>query len=287
MPKENAKTSYQLNKMTFIDRFKERLNNEKNLYQRLGYHEYVNFRSRWIKEFFAQQDKIFLILWTIGVFIFGGMIWMIVTFVFTYKNLNARALELMSLDFYQATELKTNSYTASEVPRLNNLYDVINLIHERQDLKQRYQEYFESLSEVYRFFLKYIYLPSLNIWKDSFTKQINANLIGRDFLDNNIYQDIKLIEKWSNYFRDVGANNQFNDITNIQLGDIQERDDGYFTIPLTLSFSSPNKRAFLLLVDKISVTSNRKNISLINEFTYHLWQIIKTEKVSYLDLVLT
>jgi len=39
---------------------------------------------------------------------------------------------------------------------------------------------------------------------------------------------------------------------------------------VTVSFVAPTKRAFLLLVDKLSLTSQEETISLINQFFYHL-----------------
>ncbi len=98
------------------------------------------------------------------------------------------------------------------------------------------------------------------------------------FLKKNPYDDIKLLQKWSDFFKSVGDNNEFNDIKNIDIGDIKENENGYFTMPVTINFIANSKRAFLLLVDKISVTSNKTNISLINEFWYYLWKEIKQDK---------
>ena len=49
-------------------------------------------------------------------------------------------------------------------------------------------------------------------------------------------------------------------------------------MPITVSFVANSKRAFLLLVDKLSMTSNKENISLINEFFYYLRGEIKKGK---------
>jgi len=46
-------------------------------------------------------------------------------------------------------------------------------------------------------------------------------------------------------------------------------------MPITVSFRANSKRAFLLLSDKLSMTSNKENISLINEFFYYLRNEIK------------
>jgi len=62
----------------------------------------------------------------------------------------------------------------------------------------------------------------------------------------------------------------------MKLGAIQEW-PALFTIPITVSFTAPSKRAFLLLVDKLSLTSQESTISLINQFFYHLWIAIKDD----------
>jgi hypothetical protein len=98
------------------------------------------------------------------------------------------------------------------------------------------------------------------------------------FLNRNPYDDIVLLQKRSDFFKYVGDNNEFNDINDIKLGDIVPGTGGYFSMPITVSFTANSKRAFLLLVDKLSMTSNKTNISLINEFFYYLWQEIKTSK---------
>lgn len=51
-------------------------------------------------------------------------------------------------------------------------------------------------------------------------------------------------------------------------------------MPITVSFVANSKRAFLLLVDKLSMTSNRENIALLNEFFYYLRSEIKKEKTN-------
>lgn len=65
----------------------------------------------------------------------------------------------------------------------------------------------------------------------------------------------------------------------MQIGDFAEDMTGYFSMPITVSFTANSKRAFLLLVDKLSMTSNKENISLINEFFYYLRGELKKNKV--------
>jgi len=51
--------------------------------------------------------------------------------------------------------------------------------------------------------MKYILLPELNIWKDPFTNEIDTNLIGIRYLEKNPYNDIKLIQKRSDFIKNV------------------------------------------------------------------------------------
>jgi len=64
----------------------------------------------------------------------------------------------------------------------------------------------------------------------------------------------------------------------MKIGDFVEDDKGFFSMPITVSFIANSKRAFLLLADKLSITSNKENISLINEFFYYLRAEIKKGK---------
>jgi hypothetical protein len=59
---------------------------------------------------------------------------------------------------------------------------------------------------------------------------------------------------------------------------VEDKENDLFYIPMTIKFVANSKRSFLLLVENLSITSNQKNISLINEFIYNLRQKIKEEK---------
>ena len=52
----------------------------------------------------------------------------------------------------------------------------------------------------------------------------------------------------------------------------------YFYTPISITFKSPNKRSFLILVNKLSMTSNSNNIALVNEFFFYLLMNIKEKK---------
>ena len=86
------------------------------------------------------------------------------------------------------------------------------------------------------------------------------------------------MQKRSDFFKNLGDNNESNEIVDLAIGNIAEDTKGFFSMPITVSFEASSKRAFLLLADKLSMTSNKENISLINEFFYYLWGEIKKNK---------
>jgi hypothetical protein len=49
-------------------------------------------------------------------------------------------------------------------------------------------------------------------------------------------------------------------------------------VPVKVTFTSPTKRSFLFLVNKLSTTSDQNNISLLNEFFFYLIKNIKEFK---------
>jgi hypothetical protein len=48
-----------------------------------------------------------------------------------------------------------------------------------------------------------------------------------------------------------------------------------FNFNIDISYRAESRQSFLMLINKLSLTSNRNNLSLINEFTYHLRKAIK------------
>ena len=196
----------------------------------------------------------------------------------TASTLHAKTSELINLSHYDASALHSDAAFNESISSVLTFDDLVAKNDEIKDSIQKYKEYLHNLQIPYENFLKYIYLPSLNIWRDTYTKQIDTSLIGANFLNKNPYTDTVLIQKWSDFFKDVGDNNEFNEISDISVGNILETSNGYFSLPIKVSFVANSKRSFLMLVDKLSTTSNKNNISLINEFFYYLWQEIKKQK---------
>ncbi len=201
-----------------------------------------------------------------------------------HKELNAKVSELEYAKQYDETiNLRSFWFSESDANDLN----IDGLIAKYNNYKQQneqYKTYLDALQAPYNYFLRYFYLPSLNIWKDDFTGELDTSIIGQKYISKNPYEDTKLHTKWTNFFKYVGKNKEFNTIDNITI-DWIEQDENHpklFTIAITIDFTSNTKRSFLLLLNKLSLTSNPENISLIDEFVYYLWKSIKEKKTAML-----
>ncbi len=190
--------------------------------------------------------------------------------------LNGKTSQLNNLSNYDTHILQADSITQ---PILKNSDTIQDLLLENKNTQweiSKYTDYLSTLQVPYTYLLKYIYLPSLNIRKENYTDKIDTNLIGIKFLEKNPFNDITLLQKRGDFFKNLGDNNESNDVLDMNIGDFTEDTKGFFSMPITVSFVANSKRAFLLLADKLSMTSNKENISLINEFFYYLrWEIRK------------
>ena len=94
------------------------------------------------------------------------------------QSLNQKIPQLVNLDSYDTRLLASNPLTSSVPQTMDTITD---LIKENTDMKSdisTYSNYLADLQVPYTYFLQYIYLPSLNIWKDPYTHQIDPDLIG-------------------------------------------------------------------------------------------------------------
>lgn len=167
----------------------------------------------------------------------------------------------------------TSAYDTNTVPWFADSYptiqDAIVWLTESTDTVDRYYTYLSSLQAPYTTLLQYILLPSLFIRKDPYTGELDTSIVGKKFIEENPFTDTELIQYWSDFFRNVGDGTDYIVIKDMKLWNMEEWVE-QFTIPVTVSFIAPTKRAFLLLVDKLSLTSQEETISLINQFLYHL-----------------
>ncbi len=123
----------------------------------------------------------------------------------------------------------------------------------------------------------------MNIWKDQYTNEIDETLIGKKFLQNNTYLDVNLISQWTDFFKNIGVDSLNNDIKSINVGSVSEGSNGTFSISFDVSFTAKTKRSFLLFIDKMSITSNKDNVALINTFFFNLWGVLKEKHNTTVD----
>lgn len=215
---------------------------------------------------------IFLLWW-----LTFGLQWLAKT-----QSLNTKSPSLNLLTNYDIASIANNPNATNYMPTRKTIEDIVNTNKELDLETERYDMYLKNLQWPYQYFVRNILLPPLNIWKNVYTNEINTSLIWPKFLEKNPYNQINLINRRSDFFKDVWDISQFNDIDDIAIGKISES-SGYFNIPVSLSFTSPSKRSFLLLIEKLSTTSNKNNLSLINEFTFNLRQVLKEKKKDVFD----
>lgn len=216
---------------------------------------------------------LFVALMTTGLAIYFG--------VQLYRDvsyLNGKTPELMNLKSYDTRQLEESALTQPVLKTSDTIKDLIEENTLTESEINKYTDYLHSLQVPYTYLLQHIYLPSLNVRKEKYTDKIDTNLIGIKFLEKNPFNDITLLQKRGDFFKNVGDNNETNDIQDMRIGDIIEDGSWFFSMPITVSFVANSKRAFLLLADKLSMTSNKENISLIDEFFYYLRGEIKKAK---------
>lgn len=236
-------------------------------------------KSLWekIKHFLTTYERLlYTILFGLSIVFLLSMIWYR---YITTNNLNAKwsflwQTSVHNLDrLWQEESLKDVYPLWKDIDQMINFQnDLIESIVKNEDQRRRLSIPFENFLHMY-------YLPSINIRKDPFTDQIDTSLIGNKYIEHNKYSDINLIHEWTEFFKDVGVVDAYNTITDVKVGNLTSASDQqYFSIPVTVDFETPDKRSFLLLVNKLSLTAYLQNISLINEFMYYVRETIKEQK---------
>ena len=111
-----------------------------------------------------------------------------------YADINSRADELRELSSYKNVNLNDENLSSyAEWNSLNTISSIITVnnniaeeLSEDEIFKQQQKDYYEVL-------LQNIYLPSLNIWKDPYTKNFNMSILWQNYLDSDKFQDLYLI----------------------------------------------------------------------------------------------
>jgi hypothetical protein len=227
------------------------------------------------------------ILQAFAVLIFLVLVYGIFVISSKYKSLDALTSSLHLTSIYPDAKnaIRTSISTASSdqknqflksLQQKENIADVIALNKTAEAQYTQTQNYIDAIQKPYENLLHYYLLPPLNIWKNRFTGKIDDTLIWQKYLKNNTYLDVNLINKRTNFFKDIGGDSPKIDIKDITVWKILENAaNGTFTIGIEVTFVAQTKRSFLLLVDKLSTTSNKENLWLMNEFFYNLWTVLK------------
>jgi hypothetical protein len=199
-------------------------------------------------------------------------------------NQKSSGLELMNS--YSFPELSSNERVKDQYTFRKKLSDMVTFDWDIKNQIKETKEHRMRLSLPYDNLLHFLYIPSLNIWKNPFTNEVDTNLIGEKFLKNNPYSDISLIQQWTDFFKDMWTD-QYNLITDISLESMKKEDNWFVSIPLTVQFETPDRRSFLLLLNKLSMTSYAENVSLINEFMFYLRENIKNEQADTIQQLIS
>lgn len=205
-----------------------------------------------------------------------SMIWY---WFMTQQKLDNKSDTLSSTSVYSLDSLQNDETIKDSFPLRKKLSDILwyeNQIDENIT-NTRLQR--QRLSVPFDNFLNMLYTPTINIWRDPFSQKIDTTLIGKKYIENNPYGDITVIQQRTNFFKDVWVIDSYNTVSDVRIGKAEaSKIEWYFSIPVTVQFETPNKRSFLLLINKISMTAYIQNLSLINEFMYYVWETIKEEK---------
>lgn len=228
-----------------------------------------------IKKWDSVVKSVLPVLWIMTLSV-AAMLFMLFTAINNFRDLNKSATELYKLDNFDMDELMNNENAKDDVWGANTINELLDINAEISDSVDSYTSFFDEMQSPYKNLMSHILLPELNLWKDPFLGDIDTSIIGAKFLKNNPYNDVTLITTWTNFFKNLGSDNV---IKNIEVWDmVEDTENNLYYIPISIQFTANSKRSFLLLVEWLSITSNQKNLSLINEFIYNLWDTIKDEK---------
>lgn len=202
-----------------------------------------------------------------------------------YNTINSKSTELSQLNKFSRINISQDMKNTfiSYLTDADNISTIQNLLDVKESVSLRLENYkklFANQTNYYNLFLRHLYFPTLNVRKDPYTEQIDTSIIWQKYLETDPFQNLSLIQYRSDFFKNVWEDTEYNDITEILIWNMEDIDSEHFIIPISLRFTSPNKRSFLLLVNKLSTTSSMTNISLLNEFFFYLVKNIEEDKES-------
>jgi hypothetical protein len=134
----------------------------------------------------------------------------------TFTQITRETNTLENLNQYKINNLKTNPLTRNITATSSNIYELIDANRNIKDEIERYEKYKQNLQDPYTHFLQYLLLPKLNIRKNIYTEELYINILGKSFLEKNPYNDINLLQKWTDFFSNTNQN-QINQIKDIRI----------------------------------------------------------------------
>jgi len=244
--------------------------------------EFIKKYRAILKEFFGDKEHERAVIVVGAILSLCVLGYSITQMILQNQALTKETNNLENLDKYSMQILKDGVWSKNIGNTSVNIADLLKVNESIKEETKRYEDHKTELQSSYTNFLQYFLVPKLNIRKEAYTDKLNLNLVGEKFLEQNPFNDINLYQKWSNFFSST-EKNQVNSIENLEIGDITETEYGLYGIKISFSFVTPSKNALLFLADKISISSDKENISLLWEFVYYLRQQIKNDKVASIE----
>lgn len=209
-----------------------------------------------------------------------------------YVNIYLSSLILKDIKLWDYKNKFNQDITKTLLKVIKNL-DISELIFIEDNLKKENIEYnniYNSYKYPYEKLLSYIFLPSVDIWKNKFSWKINVDVFWSEYLNKADFIDLNLMKYWSNYFISSYKSKwklyqwEKNRIDNIWIWKFSLlKGTNITTLPITLNFWLNDDKSFYWLISKLTSTSDQKDIMIISEFTYYLWKNVKNNISSFIE----
>ncbi len=208
---------------------------------------------------------------------------------FKNNQLQSQAMQLKNLPTDYKLKLKKLTeitFTGS----LNTLKDLDALLATSKSQQQKWESYYSDHRSHYEYFLKELFFPSMDIWLKPYDKDLyDFEVRGKRFFKENQFLDVNLLAKWWSFikygsFNFGNAPKLSNEVKNLRLGGITfDKEDNTLLVKIDSQFEVQERKNFLYLIDLLSLTTNKANVSLFSEFVYYLWQQIRINNLSKLE----
>lgn len=156
-----------------------------------------------VYNFFRDNKNNSKMMLFLAIVTFGIAVYFAVQLYGDITYLNSKTPDLAKLKSYDTRNLEADPLTQPIFKTSDTINDLIDENSLTEGEIKKYSDYLSSLQVPYTYLLQYIYLPSLNIRKEKYTDKIDTNLIGINFLEKNPFNDITLLQKRGDFFKDL------------------------------------------------------------------------------------